>query len=114
MMERLRGASAAGVALVDDGPDAVESAKTFAEVDAAEAARAERPAAWDELLTAPPPGHAARAVAIGAITEALARVARRPPRPGESPAEARMREVAGRYLELRLLVAAGAARIAIG
>lgn len=67
----------------------------------------------DELL-APSPEHAARPVDLGAVTEALRRVVAREPSLDEPAAEARMRKVAARYLELRLSVAAGVARISVG
>jgi hypothetical protein len=101
--------------------DVVESTGMFAEVDALDAmgATAVAPpgdgggtvdAAWRE----PPPAHRARPIDFGAITGALARVAGRSPSVGEAPAEARMREIAARYLALRLEVAEGVARITIG
>src|SRR5687767_7257136 len=95
--------------------DVVESTGAFAEVDAAEGAAAERaPETIEEIWREPPAAHRARAVDFGVATEALARLAARASRPGEPPAEARMREVVERYLALRLEVAAGVARISIG
>ena len=67
-----------------------------------------------EALLRPAPEHLARPVELGAVTSALAEAVHKPGAPGEAPAETRMRQIASTYLELRLEVAAGLARISIG
>ncbi len=68
----------------------------------------------DEALLAPDPAHAQEPVDLGAVTGALQKLASRPNQPGESPIESRMRQIAARYLDLRLEIAAGMARISLG
>lgn len=99
-----------------EAADVAEAALAAAVEDAGELARAaeEEARELEELLLAARPEARAATIDLGAVTAALQRVVRRAPAPGASPAEGRLREVAARYLDLRLEVAAGMARITIG
>jgi hypothetical protein len=105
LLDAMDGAGAAekSVALLAQADDGVDAA-----------ARAARATTLDEALLKPAAEHAARAIELGAVTAALHRVVKRPARANESPAESRMRQIVEKYLELRLEVAAGIARISVG
>ncbi len=68
----------------------------------------------DDAVAAPAPEHVARALAAGRAGEALARVARRGARPGESAEEQRMRALVARLLDLRHEAAAGMGKVSVG
>lgn len=121
MANRISGPRAKLSPLGVDGADQVEvgiePAVPGTQRDDAEAIRrkalGELPS-LDEALLSPDPAHTQEPVDLGTITEALQTLASRSAQPGESPIESRMREIAARYLDLRLEIAAGMARISLG
>jgi hypothetical protein len=72
------------------------------------------PAPLEQALAAPSGHLFAAALDLGRAASALAAIVRRGPRPGETTAEKRLRELAARYLDLMQEAAAGMGRIVVG